>query len=125
MRYEALAAQLAAWPAGAAAAGGPCPALQHFVALCSGGAGGANGKAAAAACLNGKACPSSTDPFVSSLAVEVDRVRLFITSHLEQLWVQLLDLVRRLQGLQAGGLTAGQMVAALQDIEGGLDAFGG
>ena len=130
VRYEALLSRLALAQRTAAPEGGARPALAHFAAAAAEGLSGAgchtggpppgrqNGRHPAAA--------ASGDPFVASLAAEAQRVRHFISAHLEELWVQLLDLVRQLQGVaKSGGGAAEQAGDALRRIEATLDAFGG
>ncbi len=77
---------------------------------------------------NGKNHGITGDAFVASLSAEVDRLRLFITAQLEQVWVQLLDHICQLQGISAAGVARGDAAASaadvLRDMEASLDAFG-
>lgn len=130
VRYDALLGLLAIDKGTTNGAGG-CPALQHFAAQCGSSVpsnGTPNGYATHP--QNGKHQGHCCDTFVSSLATEVDRVRLFIASHLEELWVQLVDHVGQLQALSSGGLVQGAVVVqpsaaeTLHSIELSLDTFG-
>ena len=113
LRYEALLAQLRAeaGAGGGLAAGGPVPGtlLQRLLAAFGaesaddGGVGGGQHAAAAAATA---ALPPPT-AFQRAFLQEVQRLRLFVKSSLEQLWLALLDATAQLRGLGEELLQAG------------------
>ena len=118
LRHEALLAQLQA-EAGAGsglAAGGPAPGalLQRLLAFGAesedeGGVGGGQRTAAAAEVA---ALPPPT-AFQRAFLQEVQRLRLFVKSSLEQLWLALLDATAQLRGLGEELLQAGAGAAVV------------
>lgn len=112
MRHQALLAQL--WALGCGPHG--CSALAYF---------GANG---------GTAPAPAPDAFVTSLALEAERVRVFITSYLEHLWMRLLDCTAELRACDdqlrlahsggAGGAGPGATAERLAGLRNTCDALG-
>lgn len=105
LRYEAMLAQqrAEAGACGGLAGGGPAPgALLHRLLAAFGagdedeGGGGGWQREAAAAAVAGLPPPTA---FERAFLQEVQRLRLFVKSSLEQLWLALLDATAQLRGL--------------------------
>lgn len=106
VRYEALLAQLHA-EAGVGHGGAPPPPLlPRLAAAFDDGGGGGDAAALLGPCLNGSG--GGAAGFERSFLQEVLRLRLFVKSSLEQLWLALLDACAQTRGLgeellQVGG----------------------
>lgn len=96
VQYQALLVQLQAEAPSSSEHVGGALLLQHLLAAAAGGGRGLEG---APWLATGGAGSGTGGPFVQTFEQEVQRLRLFLKSSLEALWLALLNTCAQLRGL--------------------------